>query len=99
MTFYIQIEDGDGRAGKQKMPDAWLPWHNCQEHPKDQDRPTDQDIGMIARRHIQNRGGIDFGQFYTFTIYSYSERTPTWPGGAPMRCKALTMTAEKERTP
>lgn len=91
-TFLVQVHPGEAATLR---ADAWHPWVNCQHSATD--KPDETTLGMIAARHLRDRGGLIHGENYKFTIHTSNAALPTWPNGTPRHCYSLTMWATKQR--
>lgn len=88
MTVYGFVTVGDTTKDPSACVKAdWFPMLNCKDR--------EEGSGLHAHRFLRNRGGVQRGELFTFTLYTYTNQDPTHASGRPMKCHAEVYQADR----
>lgn len=91
MTVYGFVTVGDTTKDPSAcMRATWRPMTNCKDRA--------EGSALHAHRFLKNRGGVQRGELFTFTLYTYTDKDPTHANGRPMTAHAEVYQADRRES-
>lgn len=87
MTFYAQVTEGEWTNGPEV--DRFKPWLNCSEERQEVER-------LVLNQAIRQRGGVGSEEVLTFTVWTFTDKSPRHKNGRPMIVHSTTFTVRKK---